>query len=66
MKIGILEANGPQNYRDWEKMVSYHPCAGASWIGTENGCFHLDPDFFRQSGGIFETGRHYEDLVLFD
>lgn len=63
MKIGLLEANGPQNYRDWERLVSYHPRAQAAWMGTETGCFILGPDFYRESGGIFETGAHYEELA---
>jgi len=63
MKIGLLEANGPQNYRDWEKLLAYHPHAGASWLKPQNGCFNLDSEFFLQSGGVFETGRHYEELA---
>lgn len=63
MKIGLLEANGPQNYRDWEKLLAYHPHARAAWLKPQNGCFILNSDFYGQSGGIFETGRHYEEMA---
>jgi hypothetical protein len=63
MKIGVLESNGNQNYRDWEAMVSYHPAAGAGWIGAKNGLFELNNEFYTQSGGILETPTHYRDLI---
>jgi L-alanine-DL-glutamate epimerase-like enolase superfamily enzyme len=60
--LGILETNGHQNYRHWKQMTSYHPCAGASWMGTEKGLFNLNEDFYRRSGGIFLPSRHYWEL----
>ncbi len=63
MQIGFLESNGPQNYRNWDRMVSYHPRAGAGWMKLEGGCFTLDEDFYRHSGGIFEIGPHYRRLA---
>jgi len=63
MKIGLLEANGPQNYRDWERLLTYHPQAGAAWLKPQKGCFTLNSDFYLQSGGIFETGNHYRELA---
>ena len=63
MKIGLLEVNGHQNYRNWDRMVSYHPCAGADWMNIVDGCFTLDEDFYRRSGGIFEISPHYKELA---
>jgi L-alanine-DL-glutamate epimerase-like enolase superfamily enzyme len=63
MKIGVLESNGHQNYRNWEAMKSYHPCAGATWITPRDGLFHLDADFYARSGGILEMPKHYRGLV---
>lgn len=60
---GALEANGHQNYRDWSRMQSYHPCAGAAWTESPDGVFHLDPSFYASSGGILLPLPHYESLV---
>ncbi len=62
VKGGLMEANGHQNYANWEVMKSYHPLAGASWTGWEDGAFPLGEDFYRRSGGIFEPSAHYEGL----
>jgi L-alanine-DL-glutamate epimerase-like enolase superfamily enzyme len=63
MNIGVLEANGFQNYRDWERMQSYHPCCGASWTQPVHGVFHLDADYYARSGGILIPSRHYAGRV---
>jgi L-alanine-DL-glutamate epimerase-like enolase superfamily enzyme len=63
MNIGVLESNGAQNYRQWNELMSYHPCRGGDWIDVRNGEFHLGEDFYRRSGGIFETPEHYRNLV---
>ncbi len=63
LRLGLMETNGHQNYREWQRMMSYHPCPGAPWVETREGMFHLDDDFYRRSGCIFETPRHYYDLV---
>ena len=60
--LGLLETNGHQNYRNWETMVGYHPCAGAPWTKTDKGVFHLDKDFYDRSGGIFLASRHYREM----
>ena len=60
---GALEANGHQNYRDWDRMQSYHPCAGAPWTESQNGSFALDPTFYSASGGILLPLPHYDSLV---
>jgi L-alanine-DL-glutamate epimerase-like enolase superfamily enzyme len=63
MKVGVIESNGHQNYKNWELMKSYHPCYGASWMNADRGLFRLDEDFYKCSGGIFMTSKHYESLV---
>lgn len=63
MNIGVLEANGFQNYANWERMKSYHPCNGSSWINARNGIFSLQKEFYDRSGGIFEKSVHYEELA---
>ena len=63
MTLGVLETNGHQNYKRWEEMMSWHPYASARWARTEKGLFHLDDEFYRVSGGIFETIEHYQELV---
>jgi L-alanine-DL-glutamate epimerase-like enolase superfamily enzyme len=60
--VGLLETNGHQNYRHWSRLQSFHPCAGAAWTEPRQGVFELDADFYRRSGGIFETSEHYLSL----
>lgn len=63
LKIGVLETNGHQNYRDWEQMRSHHPCFDAPWMHTVQGLFRLDDDFYNRSGGILEISPYYLKLV---
>ena len=60
--IGLVETNGHQNYRHWERMRSYHPSPDARWARTERGVFALDADYYAASGGVFEPVPHYEAL----
>jgi L-alanine-DL-glutamate epimerase-like enolase superfamily enzyme len=60
--LGLLETNGHQNYRDWERMRSYHPCPDASWATPRGGVFELDEDFYRRSACLFEASAHYEGM----
>lgn len=53
MKVGVIESNGPQNYRNWDAMLARHPAAGASWLKPVKGVFSLDDSFYARSGGIF-------------
>jgi len=53
MKIGVLESNGRQNYRNWEQMKAAHPMAKASWTEPKDGTFNIDQSFYLHSGGIF-------------
>ncbi|MGQ9454254.1 MAG: enolase C-terminal domain-like protein [Armatimonadota bacterium] len=64
VKVGLLEVNGDQNYRNWDQMCKYHPRAGASWLKPRGGVFELDDEFYSSSGGIFEQSEHYRALVV--
>ena len=59
---GLMENNGHQNYRNWSKMLSYHPYPNASWVTARDGVFPLDDDFYQKSGGIYAPSAHYEQL----
>jgi L-alanine-DL-glutamate epimerase-like enolase superfamily enzyme len=61
--MGLLEANGHQNYRDWQRLKSYHPCDDAPWIEPRDGVFHLDDEFYLRSGGVLMSPAHYLHLV---
>ncbi len=56
MKIGAMETNGSQNYRNWREMLARLPVAGSPWLEARRGVFSLDGDFYGRSGGIFEEG----------
>ena len=62
MDIGLLETNGHQYYKNWDKLETYHPRADAEWIRTENGIYTTGKSFYDQSGGIFLPSEHYEEL----
>ncbi len=57
MKIGAMETNGSQNYRNWRKMLSQLAVAECPWVEARNGVFNLDGDYYARSGGIFEDLR---------
>ena len=61
-KVGLMENNGHQNYRDWSEMLSYHPYADAPWVTAQRGVFALGDDFYQKSGGIFALSQHYQEL----
>ncbi|NLB43070.1 MAG: L-alanine-DL-glutamate epimerase, partial [Clostridiales bacterium] len=63
MNIGVIEVNGPQNYKNWEIMESHHPYAQGSWIKMQKGLFQLDNDFYKSSGGVFEISDYYLSRV---
>jgi L-alanine-DL-glutamate epimerase-like enolase superfamily enzyme len=62
MNIGLLETNGHQYYKNWDKMMTYHPKAGASWTQTRKGVYLTDKSFYEESGGILQPSPHYEDM----
>lgn len=62
MSIGLQETNGHQYYKNWDRLMSYHPKAGAAWTKTVKGVYPTDASFYAQSAGIFEPSAHYEEL----
>jgi L-alanine-DL-glutamate epimerase-like enolase superfamily enzyme len=64
MDIGLQETNGHQNYRNWDKMMSYHPMASAEWTKTKNGIYPIGKEFYSKSAGILAPSEHY--LKMFD
>ncbi|MDQ6481380.1 enolase C-terminal domain-like protein [Dyadobacter sp. LHD-138] len=62
--IGLQETNGHQYYKNWDRLMRYHPKAGANWTQTRNGVYLTDKTFFEQSGGIMESSQHYSDLFV--
>ncbi len=61
-RLGLLESNGHQNYRNWDAMLGYHPRRDAPWTRVRQGVYELGTDFYRSSGGIFEPMPHYEAM----
>ena len=62
MAMGLLETNGHQYYKNWDKMATYHPKAGAKWTQSEKGVYLTDKSFYEESGGIFQPSVHYEQM----
>lgn len=60
--IGLLETNGHQYYKNWDKMMSYHPKANAEWTQTYKGVYATRKSFYEENGGIFLPSEHYEKL----
>jgi L-alanine-DL-glutamate epimerase-like enolase superfamily enzyme len=65
LQMGLLETNGDLNYRNWQKMTSFHPMPAASWTKVKDGVFELGEDFYKHSGGIFLPSKHYEEMFSF-
>lgn len=63
LKIPVVESNGHQHYRDWEKLIQRHPYPDAEWVVPVDGIFHLTDDFYEKSGGIFEVSEYYKEKV---
>lgn len=62
INMGLMETNGDMNYVNWRNMQSYHPSAGALWTERRNGVFELNDDFYKKSGGVFDSSAHYDGL----
>lgn len=61
LKIGVLESNGAQNYKNWDKMCTYHPLFGTGYdFLPKGGIFRLSEDFYRHCGGIFTDAPEYK------
>lgn len=65
LETGVLESNGAQNFKNWETMLSYHPCNGKDWVSASKGAFSLDEDFYNCAGGIFTQPAYYNNKVEF-
>lgn len=64
MDIGLQETNGHQYYRNWDKMMSYHPMKEAAWTRTKDGIYPIGKEFYDKSAGIFTPSEHY--VKMFD
>ncbi|QRR00996.1 mandelate racemase/muconate lactonizing enzyme family protein [Dyadobacter sandarakinus] len=62
MNVGLQETNGHQYYKNWDRLMTYHPRASATWTKTQNGVYLTDDTFYAESGGILVGSRHYENL----
>jgi hypothetical protein len=60
--IGLQETNGHQYYKNWNTMMTYHPRATATWTQNRNGVYITDKSFYDESGGIFQSSAHYEQM----
>ncbi|MFK7848535.1 MAG: enolase C-terminal domain-like protein, partial [Rhodothermales bacterium] len=62
LEAGLMETNGHQNYRDWERMMGYYTHGKAPWTVAKEGLFHLDDTYYNMSGGILTPSKHYDDM----
>ncbi|WP_158860310.1 enolase C-terminal domain-like protein [Lunatibacter salilacus] len=62
MNLGLQETNGHQYYKNWDKMLSYHPMPEGSWVKTKEGVYPTDKSFYEKSGGILAPSAHYESV----
>lgn len=63
LKIGVIESNGNQNYKNWEKMKSLHPLKDANWINPQDSIFTIDSDYYKINGGILLNPNEYSSLL---
>ncbi|KQS28021.1 mandelate racemase/muconate lactonizing enzyme family protein [Dyadobacter sp. Leaf189] len=62
MSVGLQETNGHQYYKNWERLMSYHPKAESTWTRTKKGVYLTDASFYAESGGILAPSAHYDGL----
>lgn len=62
MSVGLQETNGHQYYKNWDKLVTFHPMANGSWTKTQKGVYLTDKSFYAESGGILAPSAHYEAM----
>jgi L-alanine-DL-glutamate epimerase-like enolase superfamily enzyme len=60
--LGLVESNGHQNYKNWNKMLDYHPQKNAPWVSVDQGVYELNNEFYKTGGGIFEPMPHFEEM----
>jgi len=58
IKMGIIESNGPQFYKNWKKLLKDHPYYNAEWLEPKNGIFYINNNFYETSGGIFSEPKN--------
>ncbi|WP_236975461.1 enolase C-terminal domain-like protein [Membranihabitans maritimus] len=63
--VGLQEANGHQYYKNWDRLMSYHPMSDGEWVEPEKGVFKTGRSFYGNSGGIFEESEHYTKMFEF-
>lgn len=63
VKVGLLETNGNQNYKNWDQLCFYDAAHGKSWTKVHETRFALDNEFYTSGGGIFTSPEHYKKLV---
>ncbi len=64
MHVGLQETNGHQYYKNWDKLVDFHPMAQQSWVKTQKGVYPTNNTFYARSGGILDSSEHYEGLFI--
>ncbi|MHA4739987.1 mandelate racemase/muconate lactonizing enzyme family protein [Dyadobacter sp. MSC1_007] len=62
MSVGLQETNGHQYYKNWDKLVTFHPMANGSWTKTQKGVYLTDKSFYSESGGILASSAHYDEM----
>ncbi len=61
--MGLLESNGHQNYKNWDKMLTYLPTHNKPWVDAKNGQYLTGKAFFETGGGIFSDSPHYKAIL---
>jgi phosphoribosylformylglycinamidine (FGAM) synthase PurS component len=62
-KIGVIESNGKQNYKNWDKMKSLHPLADEEWLTPNHGIFSISDEYYRTNGGVLLPPTQYSALL---
>ncbi len=60
--LGLVETNGAQNFRNWERMRRDLAYPDAPWTRVRNGVFACDADYYAKSGGILQPIPRYEKM----
>ncbi|SEF58397.1 mandelate racemase/muconate lactonizing enzyme family protein [Parabacteroides chinchillae] len=63
LKVGLLETNGNQNYKNWKQMQTYSPSSGEEWTTVKDGIYNLNEEYYARSGGLFEPSAYYDRLL---
>lgn len=63
LKIGVVESNGPQNYRNWKAMQQLFPYPEAEWFTGAQQYFNLTNDYYENSGGVLIPPAAYIEQI---